>query len=372
MPQGRVTTYDLTVGVPVDISDMVGQLDPFDTPLLGTYGADGRSTLAKGTCTQKKVEWLDDTLLAPRATTGASALIGATSIVLATADANKFGVGDVLLIGAEYLRVTAISADGLTLTVTRGYNSSTAAAIAGGATVVGIGLALAEGSDPEAFRSVDRAARYNMTQVYGPHKISMSGTEMIIPKYGVANEWSYQLAKIVKQVAVSQEQSLLYGTRQEDTSGEIRMAGGLLYYITTNVDSSTTTITEAKLLDQMQAVFNAGGSIDRLVVGAKTKRVISAFTSGLTVNVNQGDKLRGQVVETFVSDFGAASIHLNRWCRTADAFGFSRDQATVKTLRPLQIEALAKTGDAEQAQVLVESTLQFEKERHAFRFSALT
>jgi hypothetical protein len=370
MPQGRVTTYDLTVGVPVDISDMVGQLDPFDVPLLGTYGADGRSTLSKGSCTQKKVEWLDDTLLAPRDTLGEALDDSETGVDIDTA--NAFGVGDVILIDAEYMRVTAVNAAGTTLTVTRGYNSSTAAAHDDNSVVVGVGLALAEGSDPEVFRSVDRSARYNMTQIYGPHQISMSGTEMVIPKYGVASEWSYQLGKLVKQVAISQEQSLLYGTRQEDTSGEIRTAGGISYYITTNVDSSTTTITEAKLLDQMQAVFNAGGSIDRLVVGAKTKRVISAWATGLTVNVNRGEATRGQVVEQFISDFGAASVHLNRWVRTADAFGFSRDQATVKTLRPLQIEKLAKTGDSEKAQVLCEATLQFERERHAFKFTALT
>lgn len=372
MPQGRVTTYDLTVGVPVDISTMIGQLDPFDTPLLGTYGADGRSTLAHGSCQQKKIEWLDDTLLTPRGTVAEAIDAGETAWTIATADANKWGVGDVILVDAEYIRVTAVDSTGLVLTVTRGYNSSSDASHSDGATMVGVGLALAEGSDPEAFRSVDRTARSNYTQIFGPHKVSMSGTEIVIPKYGVANEWDYQVAKKVKEVAVSKEQALLYGKVQEDTSGEIRTMGGLIDFITTNVDSSTTTITEAKWLDQMQAVFSAGGSVDRLVVSPKAKRVISAFVAGITVNANLSDRRRGQVIEVLQSDFGQTSILLNRWCRTADVFGFSRDQATVKTLRPLQIERLAKTGDAEQCQILSESTLQFERQKHAFRFSALT
>ena len=125
MPQGRVTTYDLTVGVPVEMDEAISLLDPFDTPLLGTYGADGRSTLAHGTCSQKKIEWMDDTLLAPRGTVAEAIDAGETAWTVATADANKWGVGDVILVDVEYIRVTAVDSTGLILTVTRGYNSST-------------------------------------------------------------------------------------------------------------------------------------------------------------------------------------------------------------------------------------------------------
>lgn len=371
MPQGLVTTHDLTVGVIVDMDDNIGLLDPFDVPLLGTYGADGRTTLASDTCFEKKVEWMDDTLLTPRSTASIISSTSSTSITVATA--NKFGVGDVILIDAEYMRVTALDSAGTGLTVTRGFNSSTAATHAANAVVVGVGTALGEGSDPEAFRSVDRSARYNLTQIFGPHAVTLSGTETVIRKYGVgSNEWGYQTAKKTKETAVSMEQAILYGTRSEDSSAKTRTMGGLIYYVTTNVDSSTTTITEATLLAQMQAVFDAGGSVDRLVCGSKTKRVISAFANAITVNVNRDERVRGQVVDTFVSDFGMASVHLNRWCRTADLFGFSRDQVQLKTLRPLQFEMLAKTGDSIKGQLLAEKTLQVEREKHAFRFSALT
>jgi hypothetical protein len=370
MPQGRVTNYDHTVGDPVEMDEAITLLSPFDTPLLGSYGADGRTTLSSDTCSQKKIEWMDEVLLAPRDTLGEALDDTETGVDIDTA--NAFGVGDVILIDAEYMRVTAVNAAGTTLTVTRGYNSSTAASHSDNAVVVGVGLALAEGSDPEIFRSVDRVARNNYTQIFGPHQVSMSGTEIVIPKYGVASEWDHQVAKKVKEVAISIEQALLYGKVQEDTSGEIRTMGGFIDFITTNVDSSTTTITEAKILDQMQAVFDLGGSVDRLVMGSKTKRVCSAFASSITVNVNRDERTRGQVVDMFQSDFGQAGLHLNRWCRTADLFGFSRDQATIKTLRPLQIERLAKTGDSEKCQILAEKTLQFEAQRNAFRFSALT
>ena len=68
MAIGKTTTYDLTTGLYLDIEPLIQILSPFDTPLLGLYGADGRSALANGPAFEKKVEWLDETLLTPRTT----------------------------------------------------------------------------------------------------------------------------------------------------------------------------------------------------------------------------------------------------------------------------------------------------------------
>lgn len=378
MPQGKATTYDLTTGVIVDIENMIHGLDPFDVPLLGSYSADGRTAIAKGTCFEKKVEWLDETLLTPRSTLAANILVGATSATVPAADANKFGVGDVIRLNGEYIRVTAVSGDGITLTITRGFNSSTAAGHTAGDALVGVGLALAEGSDPETARSVDRSARYNMTQIFGPHAVQVSATEDVVKKYGLpggSGEFAYQAGQRMKEIGVSIEQAILYGTRSEDTSAKTRTMGGLDYFITTNVNSATTTLTEATLLDQLQAIFTAGGSPDRIVTGAKQKRVISTFgtpLAGANVNLSRTDRGRGVVVDTYMSDFGACTVFLDRWCRTSDLFIFNRDQVSLETLRPIQFEMLAKTGDSMKGQIVCEKSLRLRRERHAARFSALT
>jgi hypothetical protein len=122
----------------------------------------------------------------------------------------------------------------------------------------------------------------------------------------------------------------------------------------------------------MQAAYEAGGLPDRLVVGPKTKRVISAWKTDLTINSARVDNGRGQVVDYFDSDFGRVSVILDRWCRTQDAFGFNRDQVELATLRPLQFEPLAKTGDSIKGQIVGEKTLKVRRQAHAFRFSALT
>lgn len=371
MATGTLSTYDLTVGVMLDVEDLLHLLDPFDTPLLGLYGADGRTAIAKGTCFEKKVEWLDETLLTPRDALNGSVAASAASITVD--DALKFGVGDVILIDDEYMRVTG-SDNATVLAVDTGYGGSTEASHADNAVVVGIGTALPEGSDPGEARAVDRSNRHNFTQIYGPHQVKVSGTENVVRKYGLrgTTEFQHQVANRTKETAVSIEQSLLYGIRNEDTGNKWRTAGGLDYYITVNEDSTTTTLTEAKLLDQLQNIYDAGGRADRAVVGSKQKRTISAFNTNITINVERSERTRGQVVEYFDSDFGRVSILLDRWVRTSDLFLFNRDQAELCTLRPMVFEPLAKTGDSMKGQIVCEKTLKFRRDKHAAKFTALT
>ena len=373
MATGTFTTYDLTVGTIVDIEPTIHDLDPFDTPLLGMYGSDGRSALATGKATQKKVEWLDENLLTPRAPTSANFLIGATTIELAAADAFKFQVGDVLAHQGERIRVTGVDAAGDTLTVTRGFASTTAVAGTAADILVGVGVILAEGSDPGDGVTVDRTNRFNYTQIFGPYKIATSATENVISKYGLGSghEFEHQVSRRTKEVAIAMEQAILYGVRSEDTGSKLRSMGGLINYITANVDSTTTTLTSALLLDQLQAVYDDGGSPDRIVAGGKQKRLISGFDSS-AIQLTRADNGRGQVVDTFMSDFSLVTLLLNRWTRVSDLFIFNRDQATLLTLRPLQFQMLGKTGDSIKGQIVGEKSLRFTEDAHAARFSALT
>ena len=382
MPTGVGTTYDLTVGVKLDFEDFIYILTPTDVPLQGTFNGTAvpagpqRSILGSESASEKKVEWSEETLLTPRTTLGATALTADTFIVVASGDQTKFATGDLILIGTEYLRVTDYGTTTDSLVVTRAYAGSTAAQQANASDVVGVGTALNEGSDPSAARFKDRSALYNLTEIFGPYKISISGTEEVVQKYGVTSEFNKQVANRLRELYVAIEQATLYGYRYEDSANKRRMMGGLVYYIASNVDSATTSITEAKLLDQLQNSYNNGGVIDTVVANAKQKRNISAFgtatPTNFRVNINNSDRVRGQVVSTYESDFGSADIVLDRHVRTADLFGIDRQYVSYAKLRPTHAEILAKTGDAMNAQVLDERALKVRMEKRHFRFSALT
>lgn len=332
----------------------------------------GRSTLATGTCFEKLVQWQDETLLTQRTNlaNGGSMTNVQTTLTVTTGDGLKFDVGDVILVEAEYMRVTGVATD--VLTVTRGYSGSTAATHADLLIVVGVGQTLPEGSDPNSARSIDRNNRTNFTQIFGPWAIQTSGTEDAIQKYGLAStEFDHQVANRMKEMAITMEQNLLYGVKFEDTTNRWRTFGGLIFWISTNVDSTTTVLSESALLTQLQAAYDAGGAPDRIVTGSKQKRVVSNLNQSQIRYANQDD-LRGQIVEAYDSDFGRQSVILDRWCRTADLFIFNRDQVEVDTLRPMQFEMLAKTGDSTKGQVVMEKTAVVRRQQHASRFSALT
>ena len=370
---GTFQTYDLQTGVRLDVENAIWLISPFDVPLQGGMGADGRTALSVDSIFEKKAEWLDESLLTPVTTLGAPVALTTTTIIQVAAGTGiNFQTGDVLLIDNEQVNVTAYGSTADFLLVTRGFNGTTTTTFASGDAVVGLGSALAEGSAPPAARAVDRTDRFNWTQTFGPIKVQVSGTEQVVQKYGlVGTEFDHQVANRIKELAISVENALINGIASAGSATVGRTMGGFTSFITSNVDSTTTTLTDTAIASQMQNCFTAGGTPDRFMVGAKQKRTVSALDSG-NIRYEQATDTRGQRVSFYDTDFGRLSVILNRWVSTSQAFLFSREQATICTLRPMQFEMLAKTGDSTSGQVLAERTLRFRMQSHSARFSALT
>lgn len=379
MPLGVISTYDLNVGIIVDIDPLIRMLSPSETPLQSGLGSDGNTVLSMNSCFEKKVEWQDDTLLTPQSTTGASiADAVTTTVTVATGEQLRFAVGDVIQVENEKMRITAYGGGADQLTVTRGVFGTTAAAhTTVGTLITNLGAALPEGSDVGSTRSQDRTNRFNVTQIFGPTGVSVTGTEMAVKKYGLrTTEFDYQGAMRAKEEAIKLEQSLLYGTRFEDTGNEWRQMGGMFFYVTTNVDSAGSAITETRLLDRLQTSWDLGGNPNKALLGSKQKRAVSALggqSGDPAGNIRLGrmDNGRGQVVEYFDSDFGRIDFIKHRWMRPTDILIFSREQATIRTLRPFQFKMLGDTGDSTKGMIVCEKTLQFEAERWAAKFTAL-
>ena len=370
---GTFQTYDLPTGVKLDVEDVIWLISPFDVPLQGGMGADGRTALSVDTAFEKKVEWLDEVLLTPKTTLAASVVtLTQTTIQVAAGTGVNFQTGDVLQIDGEQVQVTGYGTTADYLVISRGFNGTTAVAYATGDTVIGIGSALAEGSAPPAARAVDRVDRYNYTQIFGPVAVQVSGSEQVVQKYGlVGTEFDHQVANRIKELSIQIEQAIINGIPSAGSGTVGRTMGGFANYISTNVDSTTTTLSDSAILTQMQACFDAGGNPDRFILGSKQKRTVSGLDSS-NIRYQQQTNVRGQVVEFYDTDYGRVSVILDRWCLTNQAFLISREQATIMSLRPMVFEMLAKTGDSVQGQVVAEKSLRFRRQTHSARFSALT
>jgi hypothetical protein len=373
MSTGQFGTFDLTEGTKLSVEDLITMLDPHDVPLQGMFDAEGRRAIRKGQSSQVKEQWLDDTLLNPLDNTTAAATT--SEGVLTVGNRLRFTTGDVLFTSNandEYVQVTGYGTTANTLLISRAF-SGTAATITSGAAIVGVGTALAEGSDPNDGRYEDRNARFNYHQIFGPYKVEVSNTEQVIDKYGISStEMDYQVAKNIKQAAVAVEQAIVYGVRTINTSAKERTMGGFRHYITTNVDSTTTDLTEAAFRTQQQAIYDAGGMASWCLTGTTQKNKISQFSTSL-IQLDRSDKTRGQVVDYVESDFATTWIMKSRWVQTPDVFLFDADAPELLTLpgRETQFVRLGTTGDAQKGFLVCEKTLKFHAESHAARFSAL-
>lgn len=378
MPTGTMSAYDLTTGVKVNMDEAIFVLSPIDSPLINGTDSDGLSILSSAPTNEIEFFWMEEQLLIPRSSLGATMVTAAVDLQLASSgDRLKFSTGDVVRVATagttEVIYVTGYSLTTATnLIVTRSYDGTTAIQHASGDTVIGMGTALPEGSDPSAARAQDRTSASNYTQIFGPTKISLTATEQVVGKYGVSNEFARQTFNRMKENVISREQAYLYGRKTVSTTTKIRTTAGLNTLITTNVDSTSTQITVTSIQTNQQSAFNQGGVWDRLAANPGSLGDLNLTTDTQRVRQEVTDSVRGRIpTMTVYTEFGAVTVVRNRWVSPTDAFGFSRENTIRRVMRPLVLERLAKTGDADNAQIVCEEGLELKGQAQASRFSAL-
>ena len=128
---------------------------------------------------------------------------------------------------------------------------------------------------------------------------------------------------------------------------------------------SNRAITETILKTVIEEVYTAGGDTDVLVVPPKVKQTISGFTASTSTPrfSNAGDRTFDAAIDVYVSDFGSIQIVPNRVMAGLETlFLLQTDMAAAAYLRDFQVNDLAKTGDSEKKQLLVEFTLEVRNE----------
>jgi hypothetical protein len=226
----------------------------------------------------------------------------------------------------------------------------------------------------------------NYTQIL-QKTIKVSGTLDTVNKAGRKSEKSYQLAKASNELKRDLETILLanQGRSAGTTNSTARKMGSLLSWIKTNTDANTTgdpttigvstrtdgtarTFTEALLKTVVAEVFASGGTPKILMVGATGKQKVSSFTglSAYRYNVNGGTGGSQATIvgaaDVYLSDFGSMAVVPNRFMRTRDALILDPEYAAIAYLRPFMTNELAKAGDADKTQILVECTLEVKNE----------
>lgn len=231
--------------------------------------------------------------------------------------------------------------------------------------------AQAEGDDLTAKTVTVTARLTNRTQI-SAKKVVVSGTQQAMNPAGRKDELAYQLSlaslEIKRDMELGLTQNDVLATSPRSSRGlrgwvvdNVNRNGGTLASYTANTGYTAGTqraFTEAQVKDVLQQVFTAGGEPDMIMLPPAAKQTFSGFTGNATRFDKSEDAKLYSSVDFYVSDFGTLQCVPNRFQATRDVFVLTSDKLAVAYLRPFQTIELAKTGDAEQRELVVEWTLE--------------
>jgi len=137
-------------------------------------------------------------------------------------------------------------------------------------------------------------------------------------------------------------------------------------------DGTQRAFTETLLKAVIKSAYTEGGEPDVLMVGPFNKQVASGFTGGATRFDNSEDKKLVAAVDVYVHDYGSLKIVPNRFSRDRSALLIQTDMWKLAVLRPITKEKLAKTGDSDKVQLVWEVTLESRNEKSSGIVADLT
>lgn len=362
-------SYNFAADAKINIDDLIFSLNVEDLPLLTGVGSNGNTIMPRLPVDNREFFWMQQDVPLPRGALGAAMLIGAATATLVATQGPRFAIGDVIRIDAEFMLITANAAD--VLTVTRGVSGSAAAAHLISSEVLGVGTVLAEGEIGSAnFQGRDRIS--NFTQIFSK-KIEVTRTEMKIPKYGVPSELNLQIANNMLNLNVGIEQAALYSTKWEDQATQRRQTGGLMEFITSNVDPVTDWLSITTIEDRLQAAYDVGGYFDTIMARAISFQALTNLAGVERIQtVTIDDPRRGRVqARTVITEFGETMLVRNRWMRATDAVGYNRQNFIMRVFDPLVLTKLAKTKDTESFMMVTELGFQVKGQAHMTKWTGL-
>lgn len=215
----------------------------------------------------------------------------------------------------------------------------------------------------------------NKTQI-STKTVRVSGTQRSVNAAGRADEMNYQMALASLEIKRDMESS---ATQLDVAASSPRQSRGLPGWVVDNVNrnggtlasytassgigsarvaGTTRAFVESQLKDVLQKVYTAGGEPDYVMMAPAMKQTFSSFTGNATrLDKSEDSKLYASV-DFYVSDFGTIQAVPNRFQATTDAFVLQSDKLAFAYLRPFQTVDLAKTGDADRKEIIVEWTLE--------------
>lgn len=377
MPFTGKATYSAGANLPElveDVSDIIGIVSPFETPLLDHLGDPQRS--ANSTVH----EWLEDSLL-PNADLIADPVISSpmSETTFTVVNGDRFRVGDQVQVegSSEIMFVTGVA--GGDLTVVRGYGGTAAENLVDDSAIRILGNAALEGDDAPTARFTSRVRRTNYTQIFTA-SVEVSGSQLASKKVGLSDELDYQKQERLRELIRDLENCVINGVSassspQGDASTR-RTMKGIIPFLQTNIFNSgvngfpsgtgagSDVLTEDQVNAALRSIWEqSSGNIDTILVGGIQKRRINSFISSSRGYDENATRFR-DLVSVYESDFGVCRVVLSRWVPQDAVLLLDSSRIDLLPLagRSFGFKKLASTGDSESGQVIGEYTLELRNE----------
>jgi len=352
-----------------DVSDLIGIISPYETPLLDALGDPMREA------TSTHHEWLEDELMPNKDAINDDTFTDPAADTDFVVDhGSRFRVGDqIQMEGAEELMlVTGIDTN--TLTVVRGYAGTTAEDLADNQVINILGNAALEGADKPGVRFTNRSRCGNYTQIF-TGAVEVSGTDVAASQLGLADEMDYQKQERLREMLRDLENTVINGgqpaSSPEGSSSVRRSMKGIIQHLSTNVfhtgDSGFPTgndLNEAKINYVLRRIWeSSNGNVDLIVVGGFQKRKINAFTAD-SRSYAANDTTFTDMISIYESDFGVCRIVTTRWLPQDAVLLLDSSRVSVLPLagRSFYFKPLASSGDYECGELIGEYTVELKNE----------
>ncbi|MFA5808754.1 MAG: DUF5309 family protein [Thermoleophilia bacterium] len=344
--QGIQQSYSATLPQKRMVTDRIILADPMSIAGLNALGLHNESKFSFVNTPGRSYEWLEDTYLL-RSDTAADVNLTSvtTTTTIAMTDGTKFNIGDVIQIDSEYMWVSAISTN--TLTVTRDFGGTQATHASTSTVYIRYNSRLEGAAVGTNNGFTEPTTGYNYSAIL-QKPINVSRTNALIPQYGISGVVEREIDKAMDELLMKLNLSLYHGQRAVGTTSTPRSLGGLAAFVTTNPSSaSSAALTQKMIEDEVQQCFDAGGSPDLILCNSWAKRKIGSFFDGY-VRTERDETRGGIVIDKMINPIagGEIDVVVDRHCPTNFLWLIDRRYVGFITIDDFFYEELGKLGDS--------------------------
>ena len=347
MPTGQNISYSATIPQMKVVTDRILMTDVIDLVAIKALGLNNESKFAFANGPggpNQPYEWLLDTRGDLVDAVNSGALTSDSTLTDLVVDTGAlFQIGDILLIDAEYVHVTAISTN--TLTVTRDFGG-TQATHADDAVVTIVGRSRIEGTNTSDSAYTEPSSATNCVSIL--HKeIDISRSAANLQRYGIGDLVNWEIDKAMIELPRLLNKMFYHGQRKAGSSSTVSSMGGFKTFASTNGTalSSTPALTQKNIEDEIQQCWDAGGNPTLIFCNTWAKRKIADFYAG-SVRTERSETMGGITIDRIMSPLNVElTVIVDRDCQTDHLYIVDPNYTGFVTIDPFFWELLGKVGD---------------------------